>query len=232
LPTDVAEATADTSVGAAAAVTVGLDVAETRSLESALLRRPTRVHLHEAVLSGLAASLCRWARTSFVTIDVSAHGREESLLDVDLSRTIGYFTSIFPFRAEVDPNASTSAVLDSVVDRLRRVPNGGIGYGLLRYSNRGSRLPAAPSRQVSFHYLGARDMSASRGLIRVTRVASWPAQRPDERRTYLLEVVALVAEGCLRIDFNYSPAVHRAATIAKIAEQAMTFLRAASETPR
>ena len=85
--------------------------------------------------------------------------------DVDLSRTVGWFTSLFPVR--LDPGTSISRKLwraeralgravKRIKEQLRAVPNNGLGYGLLRYLNPQAvaQLASLPAPQIGFNYLG------------------------------------------------------------------------------
>ncbi|MFF8812629.1 AMP-binding protein [Streptomyces pactum] len=133
-----------------------------------------RCGVAEVLLTGLLLAAGDWrhrrgvaARTGdALLVDVEGHGREEGLAEgLDLSRTVGWFTSLFPVR--LDPGRldrsdlrrggpSVGAALKAVKERLRSLPDGGIGHGLLRYANPATRaaLAEAPRPQVAFNYLG------------------------------------------------------------------------------
>ena len=96
---------------------------------------------------------------------LEGHGREELFPDVDLSRTVGWFTSLFPIR--LDPGAidldealagglSLGRALKTIKEQLHAVPDNGIGYGLLRYLNpqTGAQLRDFAGPQIGFNYLG------------------------------------------------------------------------------
>ena len=86
-----------------------------------------------------------------VLLDLEGHGREEIFADVDLSRTVGWFTSLFPVR--LDPGAldldealaggpALGRALKRIKEQLRALPDHGLGYGLLRYLNRADGVAA------------------------------------------------------------------------------------------
>ena len=103
------------------------------------------------------------------------HGREEQLApDVDLSRTVGWFTSIFPVRLDPGPVDEADAMaggpaigtaLKRVKEQLRALPDHGVGYGLRRHLHPeiGPRLAARPAPQISFNYLGRFAVDGSGG---------------------------------------------------------------------
>jgi non-ribosomal peptide synthase protein (TIGR01720 family) len=132
--------------------------------------------MDEVLLAALAAAVAEWRATAgeapgadAVLVDLEGHGREEVVGDADLSRSVGWFTSLCPVRldaAGIDlggVRAGGRAVDDIVArtqDRLRALPDGGIGYGMLRYLDpeAGARLAALGARpQVLFNYLGRFD---------------------------------------------------------------------------
>jgi hypothetical protein len=83
---------------------------------------------------------------------LEGHGREEIFDDVDLSRTVGWFTSQFPVFLTLE-HTEISEALKSVKEQLRRIPNHGLGYGILRYLNNNFELGNQPRAQVSFQLL-------------------------------------------------------------------------------
>ncbi|MBE1160651.1 non-ribosomal peptide synthetase [Dyella acidiphila] len=134
---------------------------------------PTRlgITLHELLLGSFALALAAWragrgkSTRSAVRIDVEGHGREALFNDVDLSRTVGWFTSLYPVR--IDPRVLGAAdayrkdvplatVAGDIAAQLRQLPNNGIGFGILRYlSSEGqARLGGFAPSQVAFNYLG------------------------------------------------------------------------------
>ena len=123
--------------------------------------------VHEVLLAGLAAAVTRWrpGRPGGVLVDVEGHGREQVSPDVDVSRTVGWFTSIYPVRLDPGPVAFTEVagggaaagrLLKRVKEQVRAVPDRGLGFGLLRYLNpqAGDVLAGYPARQIGFNYLG------------------------------------------------------------------------------
>src|SRR6185295_17861890 len=91
-------------------------------------------------------------------VDLEGHGREELIEGADLSRTVGWFTAIYPVLLELEKSSSPAARLAVVKEQLRRIPHHGAGFGVARYLSNGSaRLKALPPSEVSFNYLGQLD---------------------------------------------------------------------------
>ncbi|WP_211367718.1 non-ribosomal peptide synthetase [Streptomyces sedi] len=125
---------------------------------SALLSRVSEVGVQEVLLAGLGLAVGRWRPRAEVLVEVEGHGRVEDLaVGVDLSRTVGWFTSIYPVRLPASESGEgAGGVLREVTERLAEVPDGGLGYGMLRYTNpeTRARLAAHPAPQILFNYLG------------------------------------------------------------------------------
>ncbi|MEV4643175.1 amino acid adenylation domain-containing protein, partial [Actinoplanes sp. NPDC049548] len=124
---------------------------------SALLTSiPAAVHagVEDVLLTGLAAAV-HGRRPGAFLVDVEGHGRSSAL---DLSRTVGWFTSSHPVRLDAGPwdPANAGTALKRVKEQLRAVPGDGLGHGLLRYANPQARseLTGQPEAQVGFTYLG------------------------------------------------------------------------------
>ncbi|GLZ27982.1 hypothetical protein Lesp02_01720 [Lentzea sp. NBRC 105346] len=115
-----------------------------------------RCGVDEVLLTALALAVARWRGTgeTAVLVDLEGHGREHGT--ADLSRTVGWFTSVFPVR--LDPGQDVGRALQRVKEQLRALPDKGIGFGLLRYLNRDT-APELSGRtpQIAFNYLGRFD---------------------------------------------------------------------------
>jgi amino acid adenylation domain-containing protein/non-ribosomal peptide synthase protein (TIGR01720 family) len=219
LPVDLAGAN---TVASARRCTVALDAEETAGL---LREVPAAYHtrIDETLLTALAQAVAAWTGGPALLVDVEAHGREEIEPGLDLSRTVGWLTAVYPATIEL-PGAAAGPgeSLQAVKERLRAVPGRGAGYGLLRYLGGDLEVAAAlarrPPAQISWNYLGQLDLSVPAAAPFAPAAESpGPAQSPRQPRRYLVEVVAAVVEGRLRLTFTYSAAVHRAETIERLA---------------
>ncbi|HEY4564606.1 MAG TPA: condensation domain-containing protein, partial [Thermoanaerobaculia bacterium] len=142
---------------------------------------------------------------------LEGHGREPLFEDLDVSRTVGWFTSVYPVVLE-GGGADPGAALVSAKERLRAVPGRGIGYGLL------GLLETEPPAEVLFNYLGQADTAAGDGsLFRVSTASTGPNRSPRARRTHPLEITGIVAEGRLRITLAYGSRTWRRETVERLA---------------
>ncbi|MFD6723363.1 amino acid adenylation domain-containing protein [Streptomyces sp. NPDC060131] len=215
------------TVGTEAEFTVELDESETEAL---LRTAPAafRVRTEDILLTALGASLSGWAGGEGVTVDLEGHGRGELFDDLDLSRTVGWFTSIHPVRLSVPGDQPPRARVKLVGRRLRAVPGQGLGYGALRYLQREPALLAAPTPQVVFNYLGRFDDApgaAEGGPVRAVLPAV--AQQSDHaERPHLLDITGVVIGGRFRLAIRYSSVTHHEKTIAELSGEFLRALRA------
>ncbi|HEX7240694.1 MAG TPA: condensation domain-containing protein, partial [Longimicrobiaceae bacterium] len=142
------------------AVTVSLDVEETRALLHDALKRH-RAQADEVLLAALAEAVRGWAGGDALRVDLETHGREELFPDADTTRTVGWFTAEHPLRLAFPAGGGPEEALRAVREALAAVPSGGVGYGLLRHlapaDAEVDELRARPRPEVLFNYLGQLD---------------------------------------------------------------------------
>ncbi|MGD2115409.1 MAG: amino acid adenylation domain-containing protein, partial [Acidobacteriota bacterium] len=209
------------AVATARELTVELDAERTRSLLTEV-PRAYRTRIDEVLLTALVQTICSWSGERATTVCLEGHGRESELFDgVDLSRSVGWFTTLFPVRLEIPGEEDPGAALRAVKEQLRRLPNRGIGYGALRYGG-GSPEPGDlpdPSRAaLSFNYLGQFDQTFSEdALFRLAPEPVGPVQSPRGARAHLLEVVGAVRGDRLALTWTYSASAHERRTVERVA---------------
>jgi phthiocerol/phenolphthiocerol synthesis type-I polyketide synthase E len=144
------------SVADLARVASELTVAETTEIDDA--RRRLRVPIDEMLLAALSRTIATAVGDGSVAVDLSGPGRSVLKPDVDLRRTVGWFTTVYPvaLTCATGESASAKQVLDDVHSTLNAVPHYGIGYGLLRYlyAPTARRLGATAPADIFFSYIG------------------------------------------------------------------------------
>lgn len=225
---DVNQSLSSNTEASAAVWEVSLSAEETR----ALLQQIPAVYntqINDVLLTALARAWDLWSGNRKLFIDLEGHGRENLGEDLDLSRTAGWFTSIFPLLLEV-PETQTSwqpgIALKSVKEQLRRIPHRGIGYGILRYLNGNEDLGARPEPLMVFNYLGQFDqVLAGSKMFRFARESSGPWHSLKQTRRHLLELNCWVMNGRLELRWTYSRNLHNAGTIGKLSDEFVLALR-------
>ncbi|MCX5206934.1 amino acid adenylation domain-containing protein [Streptomyces sp. NBC_00237] len=213
------------TVGDTRQVTVRLDAGTTR----ALLRDVPGAYLTEindVLLAALAHAITGWTGQERTLLAVEGHGREELFADLDLTRTVGWFTSYFPVALTVGGVAAGErpdwgSTLKSVKTQLRQVPGKGVGYGALRYLGRSDVALAGDARpQIAFNYLGQFD-----GLVRAQEQGLYRSVSPiglaetaSDLRLHDLDVVGHVSGGELEFTWSYAANRYEASTVEALAD--------------
>ena len=224
LPVDYPDGTND--VSSVRTFHVSLDEDET----AALLReipKARRAQIHEVLLTALAQTLGWWTGDGVALINVEGHGRESVFNDINVSRTVGWFTAIYPLLLDVSGTGDPDDALRSVMNHVRRIPNGGLGYGVLRYlgdDDVRQKMASMPKPQVIFNYQGQAHRTED-SPFQVAKESSGPDSGPRGNRRHLLDVNAGVAFEGLKVHWSYSEAVHRRSTIEKLADVFIETLR-------
>jgi non-ribosomal peptide synthase protein (TIGR01720 family) len=168
--------------------------------------------LHETLLTAVAWSLRRWLGSSVVALDQEGHGRVQHDMPVDLSSTIGWFTSIAPLCLDLRGCHTAADALPRIRGALTRQRGHDGEWGLLRYMGAcpaDHPLAGVPDRQISFNYLG---IFANGGtpdpLFSAVPGSLRAEQSPSTKRRYLIDIAAQVDCGRMRLGVKYSPELH------------------------
>src|SRR5262249_33010279 len=176
--------------GSAHTVSRALTVTETQAL---LLDVPSVYHtqINDVLLTAPVEAFADWTGRRSLLVALEGHGREELFADVDVSRTVGWFTSLFPVLLDINLATDPGEALKAVKEQLRAVPNRGIGYGLLRYLNDAASIPAVQP-EISFNYLGQLDGTGDRQTFRFAGEDVGASQGAGNARPHLIDVSAHV----------------------------------------
>ncbi|XXZ41221.1 amino acid adenylation domain-containing protein [Sorangium sp. So ce327] len=217
------------TVATARTVHAELGEAETARL-LADASRAYRTQIGDLLLTALAQALCAWSERDSVLVELEGHGREDLFDSLDVTRTVGWFTTLYPVRLAPDPRDMARSI-KAIKEQLRQVPGRGLSYGVLRYLHPGGEALARGARPlVTFNYLGQFDqVFEGDGLFAVARESAGESRAPDSARRAWLDVNALIHGGRLRVELVYSAEIHGAAEMARLSELYVTRLRAVIE---
>jgi amino acid adenylation domain-containing protein/non-ribosomal peptide synthase protein (TIGR01720 family) len=224
LPVDLAR-DAENTEGRAGIVTASLDAAETAAL---LQRVPAayNTQINDILLTALADALAPWAGQGELLVDLEGHGREDVVAGADVTRTVGWFTSMFPIRLPLGGAGDPAGRIKAIKERLRAVPRRGIGYGVLRYLSGSPALSPPRRADLVFNYLGQFDqLVADSSLLRFAAEDAGPWRSPRGARSHLLEVNALVRGGRLQFLWTHGRGIHEESTVRRLADATISRLR-------
>ncbi len=186
-------------------------------------------HINDVLLTALARAWSEWTGSNILYTNLEGHGRENLFDDVDISRTAGWFTSIFPVRLELKDAAKDwrpGEALKSVKEQLRGIPQRGVGYGILRYLESSGELAARPEPAMVFNYFGQFDQAiAGSKLFRFAEESTGPWHAPSQKRRHVLEINSMVTGGRLEVECGYNPALHAEKDIRRFTEEVLNALK-------
>jgi amino acid adenylation domain-containing protein/non-ribosomal peptide synthase protein (TIGR01720 family) len=223
LPVDYAQGV--NTVASTSTISVPLNFAQTQALLQDV-PKAYKTQINDVLLTALVLVVSRWTNSQSVLFNLEGHGREDIIDDVDLSRTIGWFTTIFPvvLKLEAIDKDNIGNTLKSVKEQLRAIPNKGIGYGLLRYLSRepeiAAQLETLTEAEISFNYMGqfAQVLNKS-SVMQLATESSGQSQSLQGQRPYLLDINAIILNEQLQVDWTYSSNIYRHTTIENIAQE-------------
>ncbi len=194
----------------------------TEAETSALSGQPSKIPLLDLIVTALMRALKAITGLHDLRIDLEGHGRATLDPDLDISRTVGWFTAIHPLRVGFPRTAADEPASELTIVRqaLGQIPNGGLGYGVLRDMAADPRLGSAPQGAIVLNYLGRLDGGASDHDLK-----TGPARSPRMVRPYPLEVVAILVDGQLRLLIEHNPDLYSPASIDELRDCILAELR-------
>lgn len=178
-----------------------------------------RSQINDALLTALTRAIASWTGDDAIRIVLEGHGREELFDDVDLSRTVGVFTSFYPVVLSRVSGEGPGQTLGRVKERLRSVPAKGLRFGLLTYMNPAAGLTREPAAEISFNYLGRFDGEGrSKVFSGIAPEPSGAAQSSAGLRRYLIDINGILNGDTLEFNWTFSRNLHDRATIQSVAD--------------
>lgn len=162
--------------------------------------------INDLLLAALAMSLSKWTNEKKLVIGLEGHGREDLFDDIDLSKTVGWFTSLYPVLLQTFEH-DLEATIVQVKENLRTIPNKGIGYGLLRYKYDYERVNDELSvdvDQILFNYLGQINQeNAEEGLFDFAKEDKGAELGANNHNTSKIAINGMVIGGVLSFNWTY-----------------------------
>lgn len=216
-----------------------VSVSLTKDETSALLQEVPatfRTQISDALLTALVMAFAKWTGERQLLVDLESHGREEFAEDLDLSRTVAWFTSVYPVLLKISAE-NPGKSLQEIKQQLRGVPGRGLGYGVLAFldNERGSaqKLRSLPQPEVSFNYLGQFDqVFPAASLFAGATESTGPWRDGTQPQSHLIAVDGMVRAGRLQFDWTFSRERYHVETIEKLAQAFSDNLRALIESCR
>ena len=188
---------------------------------SQLLQDVPRVYhtgVNDILLAALARTITDWSNLELLSIGLEGHGREAIGQGIDTSRTIGWFTSLYPLPLSLQKIKSEADLIKSVKEQLRQLPGKGLGYGVLKYINRDSSFQKTwEPWDIIFNYLGQLDnvVGDSKWLSGAGE-SQGPVRNNEQVVSEKMSINSSVRGGELIVNWSYSSKHYHEETIKKL----------------
>lgn len=176
---------------------------------------------NEIMLSILGLSIQEWSGLDNVLINLEGHGREEIISNMNIKRTVGWFTSFYPVVLTMNEGKSLDQYVNTIKDSLRNVPNKGIGYGILKYMSELEEYDRKSFRykpEINFNYLGQFGEDSYNDVFTLSDAPIGDCVDSNDETQYALNIICKVIDKQLSITFRYDCNEFKEGTIAKLKE--------------
>lgn len=163
--------------------------------------------INDILLTALGRAVWQWTGEENVLICLEGHGREEIIKSVNISRTVGWFTSIYPVVLNLPDSEDLSYHLKLVKENIRSIPNKGVGYGLLKYlanEHGHDDIQFNLEPEIKFNYLGQFDKDVNTDVFGVSDISYGQTVSPDAEREIAININGLVEDGQLTMTIEYN----------------------------
>ncbi|QEO05577.1 lichenysin non-ribosomal peptide synthetase LicA [Bacillus paralicheniformis] len=190
----------------------------------------TKVHeaynteMNDILLTALGLALKEWTGQEDFIICLEGHGREDIIDGLNISRTVGWFTSQFPALIQMRHSGDIGYQIKQIKEELRHIPNKGIGYGIYRYLTEEGKKAKPIKHDISFNYLGQFTEMADSGLFTRSTLPSGDPLSPETEKPNALDIVGYIEDGILTISIAYHSLEYKESTVAAVAASFKTYL--------
>jgi non-ribosomal peptide synthase protein (TIGR01720 family) len=164
--------------------------------------------INDILLTALGLALSDWAGKEKIPIILEGHGREEIVKEVDITRTVGWFTSVYPVVLDMAKKVDIADAIKNTKEMLRHIPHKGIGYGILRYLTKEENKQGIEFRShpdISFNYLGQFDEDINSEVFQVANISPGNSVSLKSENIYNLYISGMISGGKLGMSMRYDP---------------------------
>ncbi|MBC9909360.1 non-ribosomal peptide synthase/polyketide synthase [Chitinophaga varians] len=175
--------------------------------------------INDMLLTALSTALHAWNGAG-VVVGLEGHGREEISANIDISNTVGWFTSLYPVWLNNSADTAPGILLKEIKEQLRQLPQKGIGYGVLKYINNEEALQGRDPWDITFNYLGQVDAARRNSKwFSAAPEAPGTGNTTDVKVRHKISVNGSVENGELVLYWSYSTHHYHGSTIQALAEK-------------
>ncbi|MBB6498472.1 non-ribosomal peptide synthetase [Pedobacter cryoconitis] len=182
--------------------------------------------INDILLAALVRTLTEWNGKKEVIIGLEGHGREEIGTGIDISRTVGWFTSLYPVLVDAGINATDEQLIKNVKEQLHGIPDKGLGYGILKYINKETVLQGDDPWEIVFNYLGQLDnLTKNSPHFQFAEEYTGHSVSPAHIMRDKLAIDGMIRDGVLQFQWSYSGLHYQESTIEQLSASYLTHLK-------
>ncbi|MGD2085545.1 MAG: amino acid adenylation domain-containing protein [Candidatus Aminicenantes bacterium] len=219
-------------------ISFSLNEEETRQLLTGV-NKAFGTEINDILITALGLGLREAFGHEKTVIALEGHGREEILENMDINRTIGWFTSVYPVLLDVSYRDDLARQIKEIKESLNRVPNKGFGFGILKYLTAEANkkdIDIKLKPRISFNYLGQFDADVQQKSFKMASEPVGNLHSPRAQRDYELDVTGITANKRLIMSITYNQNQFKAETVQQLMDhfksallQLVTFCSAREE---
>ncbi|MED1805344.1 surfactin non-ribosomal peptide synthetase SrfAA [Bacillus subtilis] len=175
------------------------------------VHQPYGTEINDILLSALGLTMKEWTKGAKIGINLEGHGREDIIPNVNISRTVGWFTAQYPVVLDIS-DADASAVIKTVKENLRRIPGKGVGYGILRYFTETAETKGF-TPEISFNYLGQFDSEVKTDFFEPSAFDMGRQVSGESEALYALSFSGMIRNGRFVLSCSYNEKEFERATV-------------------
>ncbi|WP_258038881.1 condensation domain-containing protein, partial [Bacillus halotolerans] len=175
------------------------------------VHQPYGTEINDILLSALGLTMKEWTDGVKIGINLEGHGREDIIPNVNISRTVGWFTAQYPVVLDMS-ETDVSAVIKAVKENLRRVPDKGVGYGTLRYFTEQAEAQGF-TPEISFNYLGQFDSEVKTDFFEPSAFDMGRQVSEESEALYALSFSGMIRNGRFVLSCSYNEKEYERATV-------------------
>lgn len=178
--------------------------------------------MNEILLAGLVGAVSKVTDKNKISISMEGHGREELNIPMQIDRTVGWFTNIYPLTFDTFAGNISQTIIHTK-ETIRKVPKKGIGYGIIKYMRKELIEHECPT--LCFNYLG--DFDAERMNHNIFVSSEYTCGRSISEHNRLsndISINCFISDGTLIVDFSYDKKLYKEEFIFELAKNYLDYL--------
>ncbi|MBX4267608.1 non-ribosomal peptide synthetase, partial [Clostridium estertheticum] len=184
--------------------------------------RAYNTEINDILLASLGLVIKEWTGENKVLVNLEGHGREEIMPNMNITRTVGWFTSVYPVILNCEESDDIGYYIKVVKDDLRKIPSRGVGYNILKYITPNEYINDLEFKlkpQISFNYLGQFDNDINQGVFNMSSISTGDSISKESQRLYDININGMVVNEELCLNFEYNKDEYKRSTIVEFVEK-------------